>query len=520
MNGLGEETNLIDALLAEQRELTAVERFAQKQSGTTGHALSHRYQSLIPLSRPGPGQQYSFEVNLDQCSGCKACVSACHSLNGLEENETWRDVGTLVGYRRGRPWQQTVTTACHHCAEPGCLEGCPVMAYEKDPATGIVRHLDDQCIGCQYCTMKCPYDVPKYSARLGIVRKCDMCQDRLAAGEAPACVQACPHEAISIRLVAVAEVNAQAAQPGAALLPGAFPSAYTKPTTRFHSAGPVPADAVSADPDSVRADHAHWPLLVMLVLTQMAAGGFLLLGVAAVADPDRFTRWAFPVSTAGFVLLNAGLSAAVFHLGRPLGAWRFFLGLRTSWMSREILAFGVFAGMAALSVAAAWFVPGSRGIAVATALTGLVAVFTSVMIYVDTRRPFWALRATAVRFYGTTVGLGAAGVAAWQPDPMVTAIAAGTVFLVWVWEFSRYRVARRDRNSAWHRPARVVKELVPAWGPARGLLVGISLGGLALAATWPAAGLIAVAAALAGAVLERYAFFVAVDAPRMPGVPR
>ena len=57
------------------------------------------------------------------------------------------------------------------------------MAYDKDPETGIVRHLDDQCIGCQYCVLKCPYDVPKYSERLGIVRKCDMCVGRLRAGE-------------------------------------------------------------------------------------------------------------------------------------------------------------------------------------------------------------------------------------------------------------------------------------------------------------------------------------------------
>ena len=55
-----------------------------------------------------------------------------------------------------------------------------MLAYEKDPVTGIVRHLDDQCIGCSYCILKCPYDVPKYSRARGIVRKCDMCHSRLA----------------------------------------------------------------------------------------------------------------------------------------------------------------------------------------------------------------------------------------------------------------------------------------------------------------------------------------------------
>src|SRR6266566_3266557 len=87
------------------------------------------------------------------------------------------------------------------CLEPACMHGCPVGAYEKDALTGIVRHLDDQCIGCRYCMLTCPYEVPQYCVRKGIVRKCDMCADRLAESEAPACVQACPNEAIAIRIV-------------------------------------------------------------------------------------------------------------------------------------------------------------------------------------------------------------------------------------------------------------------------------------------------------------------------------
>ena len=55
------------------------------------------YKQLLPLSKPGAGEQYAFEVELDKCTGCKACVSACHSLNGLDTHETWRDVGTLHG---------------------------------------------------------------------------------------------------------------------------------------------------------------------------------------------------------------------------------------------------------------------------------------------------------------------------------------------------------------------------------------------------------------------------------------
>src|SRR5204863_9647202 len=100
----------------------------------------------------------------------------------LEEGGAWRVASLVDGLRvdNALAFQQTVTSACHHCVDPACLSGCPVDAYEKDPVTGIVKHLDDQCIGCSYCTLTCPYEVPSFNHRLGIVRKCDMCSDRLA----------------------------------------------------------------------------------------------------------------------------------------------------------------------------------------------------------------------------------------------------------------------------------------------------------------------------------------------------
>src|SRR5262249_7103732 len=149
------------------------------------------------------------------------------------EAETWRSVGLLQGSTPAGAVQQTITTACHHCVDPACMNGCPVSAYEKDPVTGIVRHLDDLCIGCQYCTLTCPYDVPQYSERWGIVRKCDMCTGRLQAGEPTACVRACPNEAISIQVVDTASL-AQEARAGG-FLPGAPSPALTIPTTRYVS---------------------------------------------------------------------------------------------------------------------------------------------------------------------------------------------------------------------------------------------------------------------------------------------
>src|SRR5258708_6300153 len=83
-----------------------------------------------------------------------------HSLHALVDGERGRPVGPLPSTGPAHPFPQTVTAACPHCANPACLNGCPVLAFEKDPLTGIVLHLDDQCIGCNYCVLKCPYDVP------------------------------------------------------------------------------------------------------------------------------------------------------------------------------------------------------------------------------------------------------------------------------------------------------------------------------------------------------------------------
>lgn len=517
--------DLIARMLLEQQSLTAVERFAQRHADVERRLQDRRYRDLMPLEGPGPGQQYAFEVDLDKCSGCKACVTGCHNLNGLDDGEIWRKVGLLHGGTGATSVQQTVTTSCHHCLDPACLTGCPVDAYEKDPRTGIVHHLDDQCIGCRYCTLTCPYEVPRFNAAKGIVRKCDMCADRLAVDEAPACVQSCPTEAIAIRVVD--EVQVLARQEAAPLVPGAPSSQLTLPTTRYKSARPFPQDTLPADYYRVRREAAHPPLTWMLVLTQLSAGAFV---VEQVLPASR----ARPVQTlVALVLGLLALGASVLHLGRPHLAWKAFLGLRHSWLSREIVAFGGFAAAAALHAAALW--TGHDGAAITgplAAATGVAGVLASVLVYTSTRRPLWTPLRVGSAFLGTTALLGLAAALA------VTLLAGAEppkeawLALVFVSGAKLISEAapllhhRDRRQTALKRSAVLQLGELRHWTATRfalGALGGVLLPLVALSGVVgpapSALAAVALALVLGGELIERHVFFVAGVAPRMPGTP-
>ena len=577
------DRSLIDELLADQRSLTAVEKFSRAHDALAPGA--QRYRDLIPLEKPQAGEQYAFEVALDKCSGCKACVTACHSLNGLDDNETWREVGLLITPPKRHGWQgrlgdfgvqtadfglkaaphsvlrtphsalQHVTTACHHCVDPACLNGCPVLAYEKDPVTGIVRHLDDQCIGCQYCVLKCPYDVPKYNARLGIVRKCDMCSSRLAVGEAPACVQACPNEAIRITKVSTSAVTIQFRERSKDFLTSSPDGDYTLPTTRYVrptslSAGretfesrvgtgngtgdskvsqPAGSKAgvtlIAADAGELKVQPAHLPLVAMLVLSQASVG---VITVAAILK-----LVSVPVLVLSLALIIVGLGASVLHLGRPLGAWRAFLNLRRSWMSREIVVFGMFPPLLVGALALALGAPISKsarftdflrvGLETGAPLIGLLGVFCSAMIYHDTHRPLWHWRRSVLLFFGTTLILGAAGVAIFQSSPALPVIVILATLLKLAREISVLRHGTNRELTPLKKTALLVTSQFQEITMIRltcALLGGICVPMLLtmnLVSTPTPLAAAGFALLLAGELLERLLFFRTVVAPKMPG---
>ena len=106
----------------------------------------------MPSRAPGPGEQYRFHFDMRRCIGCKYCVVACNEQNGNPAAINWRRVGEIEGGSYPKALRSYLSMGCNHCVNPTCLSGCPVDAYTKDPATGIVHHSADACIGCQYCT--------------------------------------------------------------------------------------------------------------------------------------------------------------------------------------------------------------------------------------------------------------------------------------------------------------------------------------------------------------------------------
>ncbi len=508
-----------EALREQQTLRTPVALFADEYDSKS---VRERFTHLIPLSKPNLGEQYAFEVNLDACTGCKACVAACHSLNGLDEDESWRDMGLLVGTRK-EPYLQTVTTACHHCAEPACADGCPVLAYDKDIVTGIVRHLDDQCIGCSYCILKCPYDVPKFNLKRGIVRKCDMCQGRLAEGEAPACVQACPNEAIKIKVVKLTDVPGRGE-----IIAGAFDSSYTRPTTTYVSSKPVPTAAKAADAGRLELDHGHEPLAWMLVLTQMSAGSFIGCAVAMWLNALSLQQAAI-TSAAALVMGLAGIALSVLHLGQPLKAWRAFLGWRKSWLSREIMAFGALPAGGSAIFATWWFgsMDWMRLAVTGTAMAALMAVWCSVMVYVDTRRPFWSMVNVAGKFLGTMLLLGAglcAAVWCWLGIGITSWAMAFTLLFLWshsIWEISKFRQALSEEASAWHKSARTLQKHLSPHLDLRGLVLVMS--GLMIpvliagGASMPWMLTLSLLLTFGSQLIERRYFFTAAAGSKMPG---
>ncbi len=138
-----------------------------------------------------------------RCIGCQACVTACKTANNMPgnlydpPNDLSGDTRNIIKLYEEDGEKSYMKQQCMHCIDPGCVNACMIGSLKKREY-GIVTWDKDRCIGCRYCQVACPYNVPKFqwdTATPEIV-KCELCNHMLARGEEPGCVQACPKEAV------------------------------------------------------------------------------------------------------------------------------------------------------------------------------------------------------------------------------------------------------------------------------------------------------------------------------------
>ncbi len=308
------------------------------------------------------------------CVSCKACSAACILENGLQPGTrniyTWNDSGL--------PLMSVISLslACNHCEKPACAGGCPAKAYTVD-SNGVVIHHADLCMGCGYCTWRCPYDAPKINPALGYIEKCHFCADRAVEGIDPACVTACPTGALKM----------SEREHYDDFLPAWFPETGIGPSLIIknadHHTGPViiPPDAgadeeeTEPEPGEEQAeDRIEHPDRIQKEWSLML---FSLMVIAASALMIFSAMKGTVVSVLLPLLLLAGaMAVSVAHLGVPGKAWRALLNIGSSPLSREIAMVGVLTLTALLN----WLAPGlipplAGGIAALLTLISIDLVF-------------------------------------------------------------------------------------------------------------------------------------------------
>jgi DMSO reductase iron-sulfur subunit len=379
--------------------MSAVESFIDYKAKTGMQCGSYSID-LPPLKE---GQQYRFHFDATKCIGCHCCEVACNEQNNNPAHIKWRRVGEVEGGEFPNVLQMFLSMSCNHCIDPACLKGCPTNAYIK-LENGIVVHDDPACIGCQYCTWNCPYDVPVFHEERHIVTKCHMCYERIEAGQSPACVQACPEGAIEIEVVDVEKwLKEDMQKEGNA--PYLIDAKYTKPTTRYTLPKELPNDLQPMDKELIRPAHKELPLVVMTVLTQVSLIGFIALFLGDLAS--KFTSLPQPSFTMAFVVfaLSAiGLPLSALHLGRPIKALSAMKNLKTSWLSREAAALGAFTALMTIVTALYYFqIDGFLRLFLEafTAAIGVYGIYAQSMIYRVPAKPTWNRVTTTYRFFST-----------------------------------------------------------------------------------------------------------------------
>jgi Fe-S-cluster-containing dehydrogenase component len=183
-----------------------------KVAGVAGGAL------LTGGSKPAYAQQTSeggvefngMLIDTTKCIGCRACEEACNEANHLPKPEVSFSTESVFEKKRDpTPDAYTVVNRfpnekepdkpifvrkqCMHCNQPACASACLTKAMEKTREAAVIYN-KGRCMGCRYCMVACPFDIPKfqYNSATPFVRKCIFCNERQMRGEQPACSEVCP----------------------------------------------------------------------------------------------------------------------------------------------------------------------------------------------------------------------------------------------------------------------------------------------------------------------------------------
>lgn len=189
--------------------------------------VSGAVQVVAP--EPLTARRWAMVIDLQKClreEGCTSCIEACHRTHNVpgfqnrnhEVKWIWREPFEHVFPSQQNEYThedlkgKPILVFCNHCNEPPCVRVCPTQATWKRE-DGIVMMDWHRCIGCRYCVAGCPYgsrsfnwldprphikeQTPDFPTRTkGVVEKCTFCEERLAKGQLPACVEACKEKAL------------------------------------------------------------------------------------------------------------------------------------------------------------------------------------------------------------------------------------------------------------------------------------------------------------------------------------
>ena len=145
-------------------------------------------------------------TDITKCIGCERCVEACVDVNKLDRNLPSKfkvgdglSADRYCSIVRVEKKKAAVRRQCMHCQEPACASACFVKAFRKDK-TGAVTYNASLCVGCRYCMVACPFNIPAYEYNEAFtprVMKCTLCKPRIDEGKLPGCVEICPTEALT-----------------------------------------------------------------------------------------------------------------------------------------------------------------------------------------------------------------------------------------------------------------------------------------------------------------------------------